>query len=105
MSLGWTAFPMSPRNSAEGTARLLKETAARWIFTNTDGPINALVREAADLLASDGVELELLPMLAYGDLHGGSGNALDAKHFKITRIAHDDTMLILHSSGWIPARN
>ncbi|KAJ7136795.1 acetyl-CoA synthetase-like protein [Mycena epipterygia] len=99
MSLGWTAFPMSPRNSAEGTARLLKETGASRIFTNTDGPINSLARDAAALLASDGVELELLSMLTYGDLHGGSGDAQDAKDFKIIRMAHDDTMLILHSSG------
>ncbi|KAJ6595668.1 acetyl-CoA synthetase-like protein [Mycena vulgaris] len=96
MSLGLTAFPMAPRNTAEAAAILLKETGALQMFTNTEGPIADLAKETAALLSKDGVELELLPMVGSPDLTGKEDTA-DAKRIRQTR--NDDVVLILHSSG------
>ncbi|KAJ7461832.1 hypothetical protein B0H11DRAFT_117097 [Mycena galericulata] len=98
MSLGLTSFPMSPRNSAEATADLLKKTGALCMFTNKEGPINALAKEAASLLSNDGVELDLLTMPNYEALT----QKVEAPDAKIIQKVHgDDVVLILHSSGRI----
>ncbi|KAJ7171136.1 acetyl-CoA synthetase-like protein [Mycena filopes] len=95
MSLGYTAFPMSPRNNAEATANLLKTTGAAYIFTNNDGPNHTLVNDARALLSKDGLSLDILPMPQYKDLM----NMSDVKAMELPQIHNDDTMLILHSSG------
>ncbi|KAJ7910491.1 acetyl-CoA synthetase-like protein [Mycena leptocephala] len=98
MSLGHTTFPMSPRNSAEVIAHLLKATRARRIFTNTEGPVNALAKQTAVLLAKEGVQLDLLPMAQYEELMQ-EPDAPDATERLPERVQPDDIVLILHSSG------
>ncbi|KAJ7158106.1 acetyl-CoA synthetase-like protein [Mycena filopes] len=95
MSLGHTAFPMSPRNSVEATASLLKTTGAAHIFTNTDEPNHALANDAAALLSKDGFHLDILPMPRYEELI----NMPDVKAMELPQIHNDDTMAVLHSSG------
>ena len=98
MNLGFPAFPMSPRNSAEATAELLKQTGAVQMFTNTDGPIHALAKETAALLSKDGVKLDIFPMVKYDDLIRAE-DAVETK--RMPRVGNDDIVLILHSSGSI----
>ncbi|KAJ7105399.1 acetyl-CoA synthetase-like protein [Mycena crocata] len=96
MALGLTAFPMSTRNNAKATAILIKETGALYMFTNTDGPINDLANETAEMLSKDGVLLDLLPMIGYEDIILGR----DSPPVKRAQPTDDeDTVLILHSSG------
>ncbi|KAJ7485527.1 acetyl-CoA synthetase-like protein [Mycena latifolia] len=96
MSLGLTAFPMSPRNNAEATANLLKNTGALSMFTNTNGPVSDLAKEAVALLSKDGLKLDLLPMVQCEN----STQVLNAAAGKRTQqIEDNDVMLILHSSG------
>ncbi|KAJ7276812.1 acetyl-CoA synthetase-like protein [Mycena rebaudengoi] len=96
MSIGLTAFPLSPRNNAEATANLLKMTGALCIFANTDGPINHLAKAAAMVLSKDGLALDLLPMFQYKESTPMSDPAVRKK----TRKTEDnDVVLILHSSG------
>ncbi|KAJ7078089.1 acetyl-CoA synthetase-like protein [Mycena epipterygia] len=96
MSLGFTAFPMSPRNNAEATANLLKKTGALRMFTNTDGPISDLAKEAVALLFNE-LEIELLPMVKYEDLKRDMDATDGLKIIRETK--NDHIMLILHSSG------
>ncbi|KAJ6625067.1 acetyl-CoA synthetase-like protein [Mycena sp. CBHHK59/15] len=98
MSLGLVAFPMSPRNNAEATAHLLKETGARHIFVNTVGPANELVRDAAALLSKEGIELELLRMVKFDELTRES-DVEDVDSEGVPKIGNDDVVVILHSSG------
>ncbi|KAJ6494041.1 acetyl-CoA synthetase-like protein [Mycena vitilis] len=98
MSLGHTAFPLAPRNNAEATASLLRATGARRVFCNLDGPSSELARKAAVLLAKEGVQLDLLPMLRHEDLVQGI-EASDRIEGIPQQVNRDDTVLILHSSG------
>lgn len=99
MSLKLTAFPMSPRNNAEATANLLKQTGAQSIFTSNEGHTHNLAKEAAALLWQDGFKLDILPMFQYV----GSSNQMvtdaAAEVERTTEFGDDDIMLILHSSG------
>ncbi|KAJ7608939.1 hypothetical protein DFH06DRAFT_1376853, partial [Mycena polygramma] len=67
MTLGYAAFPMAPRNNAEITARLLKATGTACVFTESEGPVNDLAREAVGLLSAEGIEIPLLPMVVAND--------------------------------------
>ncbi|KAJ7171157.1 acetyl-CoA synthetase-like protein [Mycena filopes] len=95
MSLGHTAFPMSPRNNAEATAHLLEKTGASYIFTNTEGTSPSLVKDAVALLSKQGVHVEIFPMAQYEELL----SATDVEAADLPPIHADDTVLILHSSG------
>ncbi|KAJ7446333.1 acetyl-CoA synthetase-like protein [Mycena latifolia] len=96
MSLGYIAFPMAPRNTAQITANLLKDTGVRYIFVDTSGPINNLAKEVSELLAGEETKIHMFPMIQFGDLAARSDSkcALNA-----LPLNDDDTMLILHSSG------
>ncbi|KAJ7742651.1 acetyl-CoA synthetase-like protein [Mycena maculata] len=98
MSLGLTAFPMSPRNNAEATADLLKKSGAMQLFTNTEGPIHTLTKETTALLHEDGVELDILPILKYEALTQ-EPETIDGEMISIPQVKDENVVLILHSSG------
>ncbi|KZV70689.1 acetyl-CoA synthetase-like protein [Peniophora sp. CONT] len=97
MTLGYVAFPLSPRNSAVVTAHLLEVTNASMVFASEDVSMQALATEAIKILGEKGVRVRPSPMVKLDDvkeLNAGRGHAV-----AVTEIADDDVTFILHSSG------
>jgi hypothetical protein len=96
MTLGFTAFPMAPRNNAETTVNLLKATGASYMFVEPGGAINELAEEVAGLLVGQGTEITLLPMVKFQDL---TVDDQLASSMRPQKVNDSDAVLILHSSG------
>lgn len=99
MGLGYTAFPLSPRNSPTVTAHLLEITGVVQLFVSDDPSMQTLAKESAKLLAERGREVELLPMVKFADLKRDSSGFSHEVEKGVTDIADDETAIILHSSG------
>ena len=96
MTLGYVAFPLSPRNSAAVTAHLLETTGVSLVFVSEDAAMHALAIEAIKILNGKGVHVRATPMVKLEDVKATVGNARDVV---ATDIANDDVTFILHSSG------
>lgn len=96
MYLGLTPFPISTRNSAIGVAHLVSKTGVRQMFVSADPAMQRLAHETIELLAKDGLELELLPMPTFEDMYGPGG---DDALVPMGKVSPDQTAIILHSSG------
>ncbi|KAI0772397.1 acetyl-CoA synthetase-like protein [Trametes elegans] len=96
MYAGQTVFPISTRNSALGVAHLISKTGVRQIFVSADPAMQRLAHDAVELLAKDGLELELLPMPTFEDMYGPGG---DDALVPMGKVHPDKTAIIIHSSG------
>ncbi|KZT21918.1 acetyl-CoA synthetase-like protein [Neolentinus lepideus HHB14362 ss-1] len=93
MSLGYTAFPLSPRNSPTVTAHLLEVTGVSQVYVSEDPAMQAIMRGAFDILHDKGLIVEPLPMIKPTDYAKSSGPG------KVVDIGDNDVTVILHSSG------
>ncbi|KAI0708459.1 acetyl-CoA synthetase-like protein [Earliella scabrosa] len=93
MSLGYTAFPLSPRNSSTVTAHLLESTGACQLLVSGDTAMQSFAQAAVTILKQKGVEIEVQKMVLPEDYHQVSG------HPGMVDIGDDDVTIILHSSG------
>ncbi|KAL1943361.1 hypothetical protein VTO73DRAFT_4436 [Trametes versicolor] len=96
MYLGLTPFPISTRNSAIGVAHLVSKTGVRQMFVSADPAMQRLAHETIELLAKDGLALDLLPMPTFEDMYGPGG---DDAFVPMGEVSPDQTAIILHSSG------
>ncbi|KAI0314196.1 acetyl-CoA synthetase-like protein [Amylostereum chailletii] len=96
MHLGRTPFPISTRNSASAVAHLVKETGVLQLLVSPDPATQRLSHEAADVLASDGYELQILPVPQFPDLYNNNDQLED---FQPRTMDADHPVLILHTSG------
>lgn len=100
MNLGYTAFPISTRNSPAAVAHLLSKTGVLQLFVSPDPAMQRLSREALDILARDGHKVEVLPVPQFEDLFLGGNNGKQAPPVARTeKLKADGQALILHSSG------
>ncbi|OSC97571.1 acetyl-CoA synthetase-like protein [Trametes coccinea BRFM310] len=97
ISLGYTAFPLSPRNSAAVTAHLLESMGVVQLYASKDAGMQTLAREAIEILAKKGISVETIPMITPED-HESATSALPAADVPV-HIDDDDVTIILHSSG------
>ncbi|KAJ6507578.1 acetyl-CoA synthetase-like protein [Mycena vulgaris] len=96
MSLGHVVFPMSPRNGAQITANLLRDTGVRYLFVDKGGPIHELAKEVVQRLSAEGIPIGVFPMLQFSDISAD----IDVEYaLPALEVNDQDTMLILHSSG------
>lgn len=96
MYLGLTPFPISTRNSAIGVAHHVSKTGVRQMFVSADPAMQRLAHETIELLAKDGLALDLLPMPTFEDMYGPGG---DDAFVPMGKVSPDQTSIILHSSG------
>ncbi|CDO69440.1 hypothetical protein BN946_scf184791.g35 [Trametes cinnabarina] len=96
-SLGYTAFPLSPRNSAVVTAHLLEVTATVQLYASADIGMQTLARDAIDLLGKKGLEVQVVPMVTEKD-YSSPVPALPAVQVPVD-TEDNDVAIILHSSG------
>ncbi|KAL1937899.1 hypothetical protein VTO73DRAFT_12792 [Trametes versicolor] len=96
MSLGYTAFPMSPRNLPVVIAHLLEKTGGLQLYVSEDAATQSFARDAAKLLEQKGIHVDLLSMIKPDEwLSLPAG----VEPFPIVAVADTDLAVILHSSG------
>ena len=98
MSLGYIAFPLSPRNNPTVTAYLLDKIGVVQLFVSEDAAMQSLANEANKLSVEKGLlAVELIPMVKSMELHSKEPvNILDTG---IRDIKDNDVTVIMHSSG------
>ncbi|KAF7797380.1 hypothetical protein EIP86_008575 [Pleurotus ostreatoroseus] len=98
MSLGHIAFPLSPRNSPVVTAHLLEKVGVDYIFVSEDPDMQALAKEANELLVAKGLQaVNIVAMTSIMNLDPEDTTA--GLETGIKDIADTDVAIILHSSG------
>ncbi len=93
MSLGYVAFPLSPRNNPIVTAHLLETTGATHVFVSRDTAMRSVIEGAATVLGKKGIKIDVFDMPRSSDYEQTSA------HPQVVDIADDDVTIILHSSG------
>ncbi|TBU58486.1 acetyl-CoA synthetase-like protein [Dichomitus squalens] len=93
MSLGFTAFPLSPRNNPTVTAHLVEVTGITKVLVSEDLAMQTLIKEASAVLTKKGITIEPLLMPKPGDYADASGMRT------VKEIGDNDVTIILHSSG------
>ncbi|KAI0669497.1 acetyl-CoA synthetase-like protein [Trametes maxima] len=96
LSLGWTAFPLSPRNSPVVTAHLLEKTGTVQLYASEDAGMQALASASVKLLNEKGIHVDVLPMIKPEDWLSVPAGSTPAT---VVDIKDDDVTVILHSSG------
>ncbi|KAL0958751.1 hypothetical protein HGRIS_014075 [Hohenbuehelia grisea] len=95
--LGCRAFPISPRNSAQGVANLLEKMGVRNVFVSGDAAMQSVANEACGLLGSQR-NVNLLSVPSFKFLYGDDARRVTAIP-RPPRSGIDDIAMILHSSG------
>ncbi|KAI0629572.1 acetyl-CoA synthetase-like protein [Trametes polyzona] len=96
LSLGFIAFPLSPRNLADVTAHLLEKTGVTQLYVSGDAGMQNLAKGAAEILSKKDYSVDLLPMITPSDWVSVPA---DAETTRVVDIADTDVTVILHSSG------
>ena len=98
MSLGYTVFPLSPRNNPTVTAYLLEKVGVHQLFVSEDLVMQTLAKEANKILSDKGNQpIALASIVRFAHLEDRDmGGALKDG---IIDIADTDITVIMHSSG------
>lgn len=94
---GYTAFPISTRNSPAAVAHLLQKVNVAHVLVGSESALQALIAESLALV-KDQAQPPTSPMLSFSDIY----SAEDCEHFvALPSVKHgvDDAAYILHSSG------
>jgi len=98
---GFTAFPISPRNSPPAIAHLLSKTGAIHLFVSGDSQLQSLACTSIKLLqatdAVNGVKIYVTPV--FGDLFPPGAAGTSFMPFPIRHFDMEMPALILHTSG------
>ncbi|KAG5341463.1 hypothetical protein C0989_010220 [Termitomyces sp. Mn162] len=94
---GFTAFPISPRNSDVGINNLLQKTGAKYMFISRDSAMQGMAAAALEIPGVDGVQLLEIP--TFDALYGVK--VLEEPVFlpPVVKQNIDSTVMILHSSA------
>jgi acyl-CoA synthetase (AMP-forming)/AMP-acid ligase II len=97
---GFAVFPISPRNSPEAIAHLLKKTGASHLLVGGEPMLQKLAAASSELLRSDGhAEIPVSHMPHFEDLYPHDGSDNGFKDYPAVKFDLDAPSLILHSSG------
>jgi acyl-CoA synthetase (AMP-forming)/AMP-acid ligase II len=97
---GFTVFPVSPRNSPEAVAHLLKKTGANHLLVGGEPMLHELAMASLELLRADGHPgIPLSNMPNFEDLYPQDDSDDEFKHYPVAKFDLDAPSLILHSSG------
>jgi len=97
---GFTVFPISPRNSPEAVAHLLKKTGPRHLLVGREPKFQKLAETSLELLRADGhpgIPFSDIPQ--FGDLYPNGDSDNEFKHYPAVKFDPNAPSLILHSSG------
>jgi acyl-CoA synthetase (AMP-forming)/AMP-acid ligase II len=97
---GFSVFPISPRNSPEAVAHLLKKTGSSYLLVGGEPILQKLANTALELLRADGhPEIPSSHMPHFEDLYPEDGSDSEFKSYPAVKFDPEATSLILHSSG------
>lgn len=98
---GFSAFPISVRNSPVAVAHLLRVTGARAVFVSADAGMRRLAREAAQEMCGEeeGAGFSVLDVPPFEEMYGGGGEAGVRPEKERKDADVDAVALFLHSSG------
>lgn len=98
LRLGWTVFPISPRNSPEAIAALLSQTKSSHLFVSSD-PVALGLADASLKMLPDGTDIPKHTMPVFEDLFPENGPNPAFEFVPMPAIDMDAPAMILHSSG------
>ncbi|THG95287.1 hypothetical protein EW145_g7985, partial [Phellinidium pouzarii] len=96
--MGWTVFPISPRNSPLAVAALLSQTKATHLFVSIESIIQTLA-DAALKQADTGSCLKTYRMPVFEDLFPTEGYDPSFEPVPLVEVDEAACPIILHSSG------
>jgi len=97
---GLAVFPVSPRNSPEAVAHLLKNTGANHLLVGREPMLQKLATASLELLRADGHPgIPLSNMPNFEDLYPHDDSDNEFKHYPVVKFHLDAPSLIFHSSG------
>ncbi|KAI9459309.1 acetyl-CoA synthetase-like protein [Russula earlei] len=100
MRAGLTVFPISPRNSPEAIAHLLKKTGTSHLLVGGEPMLQKLASASLDLLRTEGhPELPFSDMPHFEDIYPLGGSDCTFEHYPPVGFDLNAPALILHSSG------
>jgi len=95
---GFSVFPISPRNSPEAVAHLLKKTGSNYLLVGGEPMLQKLANTALELLQADGhPEIPSSHMPHYEDIY--PDNDTEFENYPTVKFNPEAPSLILHSSG------
>jgi len=97
---GFAVFPISPRNSPEAIAHLLKKTGSNYLLVGGEPMLQKLATTALELLRADGhPEIPYSHMPHFGDLYPDDDSDSGFENYPAVKFNPEAPALILHSSG------
>ena len=97
---GFSVFPISPRNSPEAIAHLLKKTGSKYLLVGGEPMLQKLAASALELLRADGhSEIPSSDMLHFEDLYPHDDLSTEFENYPEVKFDLNAPSLILHSSG------
>lgn len=99
MRAGCQAFPISPRNSDEGTANMMQKMGVRYMFVSGDQAMQGLAERACEKLNQ---RVKLLSIPTFRELYGHTKYINSESALPTIETGPDDIAMVLHSSGTVP---
>lgn len=98
---GYTVFPISPRNSPQAIAHLLRKTGAIHLFASGDSQLQSLACTSIELLQATGEAnaVKIYETPVFGDLFPHEAAETSFIRFPVRHFDLEMPALILHSSG------
>jgi acyl-CoA synthetase (AMP-forming)/AMP-acid ligase II len=97
---GFSVFPISPRNSPEAVAHLLKKTGSNYLLVGGEPMLQKLANTALELLRADGhPEIPSSHMPQFEDLYPDDDSDSEFENYPKVKFDPEAPSLILHSSG------
>ena len=97
---GFSVFPISPRNSPEAIAHLLKKTGSRYLLVGGEPMFQKQAATALGILREEGhPEIPSSDMLHFEDLYPHNDSDPEFENYPAVKFDLDAPSLILHSSG------
>jgi acyl-CoA synthetase (AMP-forming)/AMP-acid ligase II len=97
---GFSVFPISPRNSPEAVAHLLKKTGSNYLLVGSEPMPQKLADAALELLRADGHPgIPFSHMPHYEDLYPRDDSDGEFENYPTVKFDPGAPSLILHSSG------
>jgi acyl-CoA synthetase (AMP-forming)/AMP-acid ligase II len=97
---GFSVFPISPRNSPEAIAHLLKKTGSNYLLVGGEPMLQKLATSALELFQADGhPEIPSSHMPHFEDLYPDDDSDSEFENYPEVKFDLEAPSLILHSSG------
>ncbi|KAK0480753.1 hypothetical protein IW261DRAFT_1685198 [Armillaria novae-zelandiae] len=99
MKADYAVFPISPRNSAEAVAHLLKKVSVRYVLVGNDPAMQAIMKGALDVLRLSADPSVLPSSISFPSFEDLFASVPSTDEVPDGREKLDDVVMYIHSSG------